>query len=436
MPTARPWTAATTGVVARASAVSSGFVCRGASPGRAEPIGRGEVAEIVSGGKGVAFRLEQDATHERIARGTIDGVGERLIHEARQRVLLFRPVQRQRQHAADCLNCARDRSCRSPDDWSRSLRSSQDCSRPRSYNHATLAITPGARLGPYEIVSPLGGGGMGDVYRATDTRLERVVAIKVLPDGVTASPQLGTFSAGGAGSLSAQPPQHLHDLRRRQPIHRSSPWSCSRARRSSSGSRRGPMDVAASSSTSPSPSPMRWMPRTAKGIVHRDIKPANIFVTARGPKILDFGLAKAASDDRPATSLSRRHVLPRRSLTDPGSTLGTVSYMSPEQVRAQTAGRRAPMCSRSVSCSMKWRQARGHFAATARGRCSMRFSIALRCPAVRLNPDVPAELERIIDKCLEKDRDLRYQHAAGHSHRPAAPEARYGFGPDVRRADR
>ena len=149
----------------------------------------------------------------------------------------------------------------------------------------------------------------------------------------------------------------------------------------------------------------------SKGIVHRDIKPENIFLTARGPKILDFGLAKAASGSA-AIDASRQ---PMRSaevrLTEPGHTPGTVSYMSPEQVRAQPLDARTDVFSFGVvlyEMATGTRPFRGDSSATIFDAILNRAPV----PPVLLNPDVPAALERIVGKCLEKDRDLRYQRAS------------------------
>jgi eukaryotic-like serine/threonine-protein kinase len=272
-----------------------------------------------------------------------------------------------------------------------------------------LALASGARLGPYEIVSPLGVGGMGEVYRATDTRLERVVAIKVLPDGVSASAQtLERFQreARAASALNHPNVCTIYDVGIDPPFIAMELLEGETLQQRLT---RGPIEVPALVDIGLAVADALDAAH-GKGIVHRDIKPANIFLTARGPKILDFGLAKAAS--APAFGTSEHATRAAEALvTDPGDTVGTISYMSPEQVRAAPLDGRTDLFSFGV---VLYEMATGALPFRGNSPGTIFEAILNRAPtpAVRLNPAVPAELERIIDKCLEKDPGLRAQHAS------------------------
>jgi len=272
-----------------------------------------------------------------------------------------------------------------------------------------MTLGPGTRLGPYEIQSHLGAGGMGEVYRARDTRLDRIVAIKILPTHFCLDPerkQRFEREARAISSLNHPNICTLYDVGSQDGIEYlvmeflEGETLASRLIRGAL-----PLDRALKHGIEVSDA---LDTAHRRGIIHRDLKPSNIFLTAHGEsKILDFGLAKVGEETRPEMPT----LTSPATLTSPGTTVGTVAYMSPEQARGEDLDVRTDIFSFGA---VLYETVTGKMAFPGKTSAIVFRAILDEAPPAitRLNSILPAKLDEIVSKALEKDRDLRYQSAA------------------------
>src|ERR1700735_671207 len=281
-----------------------------------------------------------------------------------------------------------------------------------------VSLASGTKLGPYEIQSPLGAGGMGEVYRARDTRLDRTVAIKVLPQGLADTPEVRQRFEREARAVSSLNHPHicaLYDVGNQDGVEylvMEYIEGETLAKRLESG----PLVTT---------EVLRYAIEVAdaldrahrQGVIHRDLKPGNIMLTKSGAKLLDFGLAKAsapplAGDFSSSPTVSRPLVgrAPSDALTAQGTIVGTYQYMSPEQLEGGEADARSDIFSFG---SVLYEMATAKKAFAAKSTPSLIAAILKEQPKPisELQPMAPPALERVVKTCLEKDPDERWQNA-------------------------
>src|SRR4051812_38538706 len=273
-----------------------------------------------------------------------------------------------------------------------------------------MFLTPGTRLGPYELVAAIGAGGMGEVYRARDTRLDRIVAIKVLPSQFAADPELRARFDREARAVSSLNHPHicaLYDVGSEADAH-FLVLEFLEGETLADRLGRGPVPIDQTLSIAMQVCDALDRAHRA-GIVHRDLKPANVMLTKAGAKLLDFGLAKTAAPVVAVTGLSMMPTTPH-GVTQQGAILGTFQYMAPEQIEGLEADARSDIFAFGA---LLFEMLTGRTAFEGKTRASLLGAILKDQPprVSAVQPLAPKTLDRIVAACLAKDPDDRYQSA-------------------------
>jgi len=276
-----------------------------------------------------------------------------------------------------------------------------------------MVLSPGSRLGPYEIVAPIGAGGMGEVYKARDTRLDRTVAVKVLPAHLSASADVRQRFEREAKTISSLSHPHicaLYDVGNQDGVE-FLVMEYLEGQTLSDRLVKGPLGF---------DQVLRFGLEMAdaldkahrQGIVHRDLKPANVMITKSGVKLLDFGLAKAVAPTaaRSGASLTALPTQAGKDLTAEGTILGTFQYMAPEQLEGRDADARTDIFAFGA---VLYEMATGKKAFSGRSQASLISSIMTSepAPASSVAPTAPPAFDRVVRTCLAKDPDDRWQTA-------------------------
>ena len=270
-----------------------------------------------------------------------------------------------------------------------------------------MSLTPGRRLGPYEIIGPLGAGGMGEVYKAKDTRLDRIVAIKVLPQHLSANPEVRARFEREARAVSSLNHPHicvLHDIGNQDGMdylvleHLEGETLAARLEK-------GPLPPDQVLKTGSEIADALEKAHKS-GLVHRDLKPGNVMMTKSGAKLMDFGLARATGmsgglgDSTQSPTMSQP-------LTAEGTILGTFQYMAPEQLEGNEADARTDLFAFGATI---YEMATGRKAFAGKSQASLVSAIMASQPEPisSIQPMAPAALDRVVRQCLAKDPDERY----------------------------